>query len=349
VHTLPSVESAVAPPGDRPLAGSALERCLHELVGEASLSSARPQPLKDGVHRLHVELEGAERSLVVKATTPEVARRNWLLARRWLPAVGLEGDGPRLLAMAAEQTCEAAWLVFEDLPGHPVSTDPPVDGDIEAAIEAVARMHTAFADHPLLRECRYWGGDRGMGFYCSNLRDAAIALRSLDVRGLGASGSDVCTALFRWIERLEGQAPERAEVVASSSGPETLVHGDLWPTNIVITSAGDASRARLIDWDELGAGPIGFDLSTFLLRFDPPHREDILAVYRRTVRGMAGWHLPPAPALNSIFEAAAYARLLSLLTWSVAAAKAGPSDWLLERLEGIVGWLGEVAPVIEVR
>jgi phosphotransferase family enzyme len=346
-----SAESTARPPREweQGPSGPVLERCLQELFGNGSLSSARQERLKAGVDRLHVDIDGTARSLVIKRSAPELARRNWLLARRWLPAVGLEDHGPRLLAIAAEQTCEAAWLVFEDLPGNPVSSEPPLDGEIEAAIEAIARVHTAFAEHPLLRECRYWGGDRGMHFYSSNLRDAAIALQSLDVDDLGGNASDVRDALFGWIERLRRQEPQRAEVVASASGPETLVHGDLWPTNTVVAASGDGYRARLIDWDELGVGPIGFDLSTFLVRFDPSHRAGILAVYRLTVRRLAGWRLPTDRDLNSIFETAAYARLLSLLTWSVAAVEAGNSNWLLERLEGIVEWLDEVESVVDTR
>ena len=49
--------------------------------------------------------------------------------------------------------------------------------------------------------------------------------------------------------------------------------------------------------------------------------------------------------MNLIFETAAYARLASLLVWSVAASH-GTSDWLIERLGEIVEWLDEVNPVL---
>jgi len=44
-------------------------------------------------------------------------------------------------------------------------------------------------------------------------------------------------------------------------------------------------------------------------------------------------------------ETAAYARLASLLVWSVAASD-GTSDWLTERLGEMVQWLDEVNPVL---
>ena len=75
---------------------------------------------------------------------------------------------------------------------------------------------------------------------------------------------------------LKAEESERAQVLAALGGPETLVHGDLWPTNALVLADGDAVHVRLIDWDEAAAGPIGFDLSTFLVRFDPSHRRWIL-------------------------------------------------------------------------
>ena len=137
--------------------------------------------LKDDVHRLRVEVDGAERSLIVKWSDPVVAHRSRLLAQRWLPAAGLEDCGPPLVAVVAERTGDGAWQVYDDLPGRPLSTDRPVEGEVEAAMEAIARVHTAFAEHALLPEFRLLGGDRGWGFYSANVRDAIVALRSLDL------------------------------------------------------------------------------------------------------------------------------------------------------------------------
>ncbi len=127
------------------------------------------------------------------------------------------------------------------------------------------------------------------------------------------------------------------------------MHGDLWPTNVLIAPNAGTTRVRLIDWDEAAAGPIGFDLSTFLLRFDSSHRRWILETYRRTVERLAGWELPPERDLTPMFETAAYARLASLLVWSVAAAAEGESDWLPERLAGLVEWFDAVSPVLPPR
>ena len=51
---------------------------------------------------------------------------------------------------------------------------------------------------------------------------------------------------------------------------------------------GTSVQVRLIDWDEAAVGPAGFDVSTFLLRFDPADRPWILDAYRRAVDRLAG-------------------------------------------------------------
>ncbi len=328
--------------GERPTDAPELQRCLREVLGSRSVQLVDRERLKVDVHRLRVAGDGAERSVVVKWSDSVVARRCRLVAWQWLPAAGLKDLSAPLLAVAADPSGEGAWHIYEDLPGRPLSTDGPVEGEVEAAIAAIARVHTAFAEHPLLRECRLWGGDRGIGFYSANVRDAVIALHSLEA-------SAAREALLRRMSGLENEEPERAQVLAAVGGPETLVHGDLWPSNVIVVADGDSPAVRLIDWDEAGVGPIGFDVSTFLLRFDPSHRRWILDAYRRAVGPLAGWDLPDERELNLIFSTAAYARLASLLVWSVAAAADGEADWLGQRLADLVEWFDEVEPVLPAR
>jgi Phosphotransferase enzyme family len=325
-----------------------LQACVRESFAGRSARLIGHEQLKKHVHRLRVEVDGGERSLVAKWSDPVITRRCWLVARRWLPAVGLEDRGPPLLAVAAARSGEGAWHVYDDLGGRSVATDRPVECDVEAAIDAIARVHAALAEHRLLPEVRLWGGDRGVPFYSANLRDAVRALASLDIDRRDAEAIATRDALLERLSDLQHEECERAQVLAASGGPETLLHGDLWPSNAVVVPDGEPVRVRLIDWDEAAAGPIGFDLSTFLGRFDPSHRRWIVDAYRQAVERLAGWSLPGERELNLIFETAAYARLASLLVWSVAACD-GTSDWLIGRLAEIVGWLDEVSPVLPSR
>jgi hypothetical protein len=326
-----------------------LERCLQELLGSEAVQVVSQDRLKDDVVRLRVDAEGVERSLVVKWSDPVIAYRAALVSRRWLPEAGLEDLRVPLLAVAAEPAGEGAWLVYDDVPGAPLATREPVARQLVSVIEAIARLHTAFAGHRLLPECRLWGGDRGIHFYSTNVRDAIAALRSLDLDALGADAVPARDALLHRMDGLRRQESERAQVLAAAGGPETLVHGDLWPTNTIVVSQRDSVRVCLVDWDEAAVGPAWYDVSTFLLRFDPADRAWILDSYRRAVDRLAAWDLPAKEDLNSIFETTAYARLASLLVWSVAAADRDGPDALLERLIELVGWIDAVAPVLPAR
>ena len=325
---------------------AALRACLRDALDVSSIELLGHEQLKDGVHRVEADGDGTIRSLILKWSDAAVARRCALVTQRWLRAAGLEDLGPRLVAVVTQPDGERAWHVYEELPGRPLSTAPPVKAEVEAVMNAIARVHTTFADHPMLPECRLWGGDRGRHFYSSNLRDAVVALRSLDPetdRELAAR-----EALLERIGELRRREPERALAYAAG-GPDTLLHGDLWPTNTLVREEGHSIGARLIDWDEASVGPALFDVSTLVLRFDPSYRTELIDSYRHAVARLGGPELPRGGELMQILEATAQARLASLLVWSIAAASKGDSGWLPERLEGIVEWLDAVTPVLPAR
>src|SRR5438445_430626 len=67
-----------------------------------------------GVYRLRFAIDGHTRSVVIKRLEPEIARRNELVARRWLPAVGLDGSGPPLLGSVAARSGRRRWPNWAD-------------------------------------------------------------------------------------------------------------------------------------------------------------------------------------------------------------------------------------------
>ena len=325
---------------------SPLEAPIRQALAARSVRILSHEPLKANVHRLCAEVDGVTRSLIAKRSQPEAARRNWLVARRWLPAADLDGLGPPLLGVAADPDGQAAWHFYEELSGQPLSRADPSELDVAAVLEAVARVHVGFAGHPLLRECRLWGGDRGIAFYSGNVSDAISALQALAPRSVPAHRR---SALVERMERLRGEEGQRREALAACGGPETLLHGDLWTTNAIVARTQGEVDVRLVDWDEAAAGPVAFDVSTFVVQFDRRRRAAVLDRYRDIVRRLAGWELAGDRDLEAAFATVAYARLASLLVWTLAGAEGASGSWLPRRLADIADWLDDVEPVLPGR
>ncbi len=330
-----------------------LMRLLRSIFDGTGTSEAlfAAQRIKDGVHRLCLQAAGAERSVVVKRFDPDIARRNEMVVTRWLPAAGLGDAGPVLLGVAAEAGGRRVWHVYEDL-GEITLEDRATDAaHVEEAVDLVARVHTRFAEHALLGEVRLWGGDLGMQFYRASVRDALRALEALapPAARLEDRHEAVRRRLLDVLERLLREEPRRAALVAEHGGPETLLHGDLWRKNIFVTAGGDGRlRARLIDWDHAAVGPAAYDLSTLLYRFTPEARGFVLERYREAV-APAGWRLPDARVLDSLFETAELSRIANRVIWPALAILDGDARWGPEALAEIETWFERLEPVFPVK
>jgi len=305
------------------------------------------QRLKSRVYRLRFELNGRVRSLVVKRLDPDIAQRNQLVTNRWLPAIGLRESGPALLGTAAERSGQCVWHVYEDLGDWMLDANNPDPRHVKAAMELIAQIHTRFAEHPLLGECRLWGGDLGIHFYTSNVRDAIRGLEPLRPPDVELSSERLALRdrlLARMYQLLDEQ-PYRAQALAELGGPETLLHGDLWTTNTFVLPAAHGLQARLIDWDYAAVGLASYDLSTFLLRFPAPHRLWILDLYRESV-GYLGWCLLSARELNLLFDTAECARFANRAIWPTIALLQDRTEWGFDALAAVEQWFERLEPVL---
>ena len=340
-----------AAPGER-LGPPALADALRDVLGAgAKIHLRERQRLGPGVHRLRLDVDGVERSLVAKVSEPAMARRNRLVAGRWLPAVGLGEEGPPLLGGAAERRGEREWQLFDDLGDDVLDEAAPDERHVAAVVDLVARIHVAFADHPLLAECRLWGTDFGIHWYATNVRDAVRSLGGArpDEPSLDAEAAAVREGLLERLQRLREEEGDRARALARLGGTETLLHGDLWPKNSIVVDTAAGPRARLVDWDRLGVGPVSYDLSTFLARFPPAHRPWILERYRDALRA-SGLTLPSAAGLNLLFETAELARLAHRVIWPANALREREADrdWALAELRAIAEWIEALEPLLPV-
>ena len=313
------------------------------LLEQRQLQSRRPR-----VYRLRFAINGGEsRSVVVKRLEPGIARRNELVISRWLPAIGLGDSGPILLGAAAQRSGECVWHVYQDLGDWALVTTDPALERVKVAVDLIAQIHTRFAEHPLLPECRLYGADFGVNFFMSNVRDALRNLQALRPPRVELSPGQLALrdTLLARLHKLKNEQRHRAQALDELGGPETLLHGDLWTTNIFVVPAGSGPQPRLIDWDHAGVGPASYDLSTFLMRFLPEHRWRILELYRDAV-AQADWRLPPARDLNLLFETAEYGRFANRIIWPAIALVKDRAEWAFDELAEIEQWFEDLQPVL---
>jgi hypothetical protein len=261
------------------------------------------------VYRVRARATGEPRSVVVKQLDPDAARRNRLVAERWLPGIGLEAAAPTLLGAVAVPDSEAVWHIYEDVDGIVLKERQSNRQCVSAAVELIADLHTRAAGHRIIGECRREGGNLGIDYFTSNVRDAVNLLEALRPPAVRPSRQQVGLrdGLRRRLEGLLADTPRRARLMAEAGGAETMLHGDLWTINILVADAGNRLGVRLVDWDNAGAGPICYDLSTFLYRFERAERRWVLDAYRKAV-ARAGWCLPPVSELNVLCDTAECAR-----------------------------------------
>lgn len=343
--------------GLEPLFGGRRDGGVEELrltlasIAGAAADLTGDERLKRGIHRLR--FAGGEcLSLIVKRLDPVVANRTRVLEERWLPAAGLTAIGPGLLATVFARGGEVAWQVFRDFGAAGLDREPEDAARVQAAVETVAQIHRRFSEHPILAEARLWGGDLGAAWYAANVRDALRCVAALDADE-HALPRATCEARERLLVRLEAfraEQGDRMALVAALDGAETLLHGDLWTKNVFAFAAegkGDRIRVRLIDWDHVAVGPVSYDLSTFLMRFEPHRRPAILAAYE-TALDRDGPR-PDRDQWNRLFETAEIARIANRVVWPaliLLSDDAGLRDWALDQIVEVDSWFDALAPVL---
>ena len=64
-----------------------------------------------------------------------------------------------------------------------------------------------------------------------------------------------------------------------ASLPRTFVHGELYPSNVLVVRDDRDPRVCPIDWEMAAIGPGLVDLAALVGGWDPPERERLVAAY----------------------------------------------------------------------
>jgi ATP-binding cassette, subfamily B, bacterial len=335
----------IHPPREwRPPAGvvELARRAVEDGAGQARLVSQRR--LKRSVHRLCFD-GAASKPVIAKLLSPPRARLNRLVAERWLPAAGLGWACPRPRGSLADPEGRGTWQLYDDLGGRPFDYGGCESREVEPVVELLAELHARFAAHTMLDEARQAGEDLGMKFFDREVDRCIRILESLGSTGrLGKERAGLRERLLERMRRLRSSRDERALALRDDGGPETLLHGDLWPANVLVLERGSGVEARLIDWDHAGTGPLTYDLSTLLYRLPLQRRPGVLAAYRKATE-RRGLQLPPDQSLELLFDTAECARYACCLAGAAKDAADG-KRWGFEQMAEIETWFAGLEPVL---
>src|SRR3989442_15334281 len=127
--------SDTAEPGAAELCRALAEALLDSAAEEEG--PAGLERVKSHVYRLRVGSNGRARSVVLKRFDPWLARRNELVARRWLPAIGLGERCPRLFATAADRRGQGGWHAYQNPGEGAVEAARPGPGPLTAVVGRV--------------------------------------------------------------------------------------------------------------------------------------------------------------------------------------------------------------------
>lgn len=168
---------------------------------------------------------------------------------------GRETAAYQLLAGAGMTTarCYAAgegWIVVERLPGAPLWQSGSLDDWCRAARWA-AELHARFSPSPP-RNRRLLRHDRA---HYETIADRALGR-------VGPTAGGLADAVARAIGRL---------LVL----PRTLIHGELYPSNVII----GRDRIAAVDWEMAGLGPGALDLAALVTGWDAAAARAIAAAY----------------------------------------------------------------------
>ncbi|MBW3555321.1 MAG: phosphotransferase [Actinobacteria bacterium] len=229
-----------------------------------------------------------------------------------------EGIGARLYAVVADRERDRYWIAVEKVPG--VELWQVADREIWAEVARwLARFHARF-------------------------QPRVGALRRLNPYLLEYGR----TAFAFWAQRahralIAGDHPRRRELLPLLDGyhvvvdalvdlPVTLVHGEFYPSNIIVTKRPDQRRVCPVDWEMSALGPGVLDLAALSTGWSDEDRTALAAAYHQALPDQGAGPRPPWERFVTDLDRA---RLHLALQWIGWADEWRPPpehahDWIVE-------------------
>jgi Ser/Thr protein kinase RdoA (MazF antagonist) len=233
------------------------------------------------------------------------------------------GIGPRCIAAVADSDPPRHWLLLEKVPGVELWQVGELSVWEEVATW-LGRFHARFAGqldelrnaNPYLLE----HSDSWFLSWCERAR-AALAL-STDRRA---------STLQRALDRYD-------DVITSLAAlPRTFVHGELYPSNVLVSPHKRPARVCPVDWEMAAIGPGLVDLAALVGGWGVPEQQRLVSAY---LDGLpeAGAASPASETLAADLARCRLHLALQWLGWS--------PDWRPPR-EHAHDWVGEALMLVE--
>ncbi|NWJ95422.1 MAG: phosphotransferase [Chloroflexi bacterium] len=223
--------------------------------------------------------------------------------RRWTPTL-----------YGSARLNEEVWLFLEDLGTRTFKSEVTYE-NLQRVTNTLAGMHVAFgrevANGQL--QSRSHLAVRDYPAYIAGARQALVLTRALVSRNLFPSVTN------NHLAKLEAVVSVYDRVAIGLLGaPQTLVHGDFNPQNIIFDPIPGGERVFIIDWANayIGAGLIDLvDLATFAsTHFGPDTMPRLLQTYRAAYRVASGEPIATAP-LDELFVCGQIEKKIGLIRW----------------------------------
>lgn len=279
--------------------------------------------------------DGGERTLILKdlsrrrmlddarATKPDFLHEPLRELEAYRRILGPAGIGARCFAAAAEPDPPRHWLVLEKVPG--VELWQIGEHEVWEAVAAwLGGFHARFAgredelraaDPHLLAHSAAW---------FRSWRDRA---RAALADGSDPRGTNLVPALDRY----------DAVVEPLTALPATLVHGELYPSNVLVVPEQEPVRVCPVDWEMAAIGPGLLDLAALVGGFGKAERARLVEAYLVGLAG-AGATVPPPDGLAVDLLRCRLQLALQWLGWA--------RDWNPPK-EHAHDWLGEALALAE--